>query len=181
MNLYEEFRLHPRGYFYGVNMAIRRDVLFGVGGFNPEAIGDIWVGDGETGLNRKLWARGMLIGYDPRAVVYHHIPPQRMTVRYLRHRLANEGACEIYADFHEGLPSRVRLCRHAAALTVKNARLWAAALWLRDRTDASSLHTQMDAARTRSRLWYALRLVVDSELRELLLKEDWLTDSDHPL
>lgn len=38
----------------GVNFAIRKKTLFEVGGFNPEVFGDIWMGDGETGLQRKL-------------------------------------------------------------------------------------------------------------------------------
>jgi glycosyltransferase involved in cell wall biosynthesis len=176
MDMYDEFRLDPRGYFYGVNMAIRREVLFEVGGFNPEAVGDIWLGDGETGLNRKLWGRGLLIGYVPEAVVYHHIPPQRMTAKYFRHRMANEGACEIYSDFHHGLPSRLRLCKHAAAVTVKNSKLWAAALLLRGKTDARSLRFQTDAARTQSRLKYAIRLILDKNLRQLVLKKDWLNE-----
>ena len=174
MDLYEQFHLHPQDYFYGVNMATRRNVLFEVGGFNPEAVGEVWVGDGETGLIRKLWKRGMLIGYVPEAIVYHHIPPQRMTAKYFRHRQANEGACDIYADFHNGLPTRLRLCKHAAALAIKNSKAWATALLLRDRTDARSLHIQMDAARSQSRLRYAIRLITDRSLRELVLKEDWL-------
>src|SRR5215510_5300388 len=105
MEPYTNFRLDPNGFFFGVNMAIRREVLFELGGFNPESFGDIWLGDGETGLNRKLWKRGFLIGYVPDAVVYHHIPPQRMTIDYFRRRMANEGACEVYANCHDGIPS----------------------------------------------------------------------------
>src|SRR5207249_7611413 len=45
-------------------MAIRRDVLFQVGGFNPDLVGDFFLGDGATGLNRKLWERGMVRSED---------------------------------------------------------------------------------------------------------------------
>jgi hypothetical protein len=68
MEPYTDFRLDPNGFFFGVNMAIRREVLFELGGFNPESFGDIWLGDGETGLNRKLQKRGLLIGYVPDAI-----------------------------------------------------------------------------------------------------------------
>ncbi len=58
LELSRDFQLRHDGIFFGVNMAIRRDALFDAGGFNPEIFGDRWLGDGETGLNRKLWARG---------------------------------------------------------------------------------------------------------------------------
>ncbi len=96
MEPYEGFRLDAKGIFFGVNMAIRREVLFEAGGFNPEAFGDFWLGDGETGLNRKLWELAMFVGYVPGALVYHHIPSERMTVSYMRRRMANQGACDVY-------------------------------------------------------------------------------------
>ena len=52
MEPHTEFRMNPNGFFFGVNMAIRRNILFEVGGFNPESFGDIWSGDGEAGLNK---------------------------------------------------------------------------------------------------------------------------------
>ena len=48
MEPYDGFRLDPNGVFFGVNMAIRRDVLLKLGGFNPDSFGDVWLGDGET-------------------------------------------------------------------------------------------------------------------------------------
>jgi glycosyltransferase involved in cell wall biosynthesis len=104
MEPYQEFCIDHKGYFYGVNIAVRRNALFEVGGFNPEAFGDIWLGDGETGLYNKLCERGMLVGYVPSAIVYHHIAPERMTVDYLRRRMANQGACEAYSQFHVEVP-----------------------------------------------------------------------------
>ena len=100
MEPYDDFRLNADGIFFGVNMAIRANVLLEMGGFNPEAFGAVWLGDGETGLIYKLWDHRMLIGYIPEALVYHHIPPERMTVQYLRVRMANQGACDLYSDFH---------------------------------------------------------------------------------
>jgi glycosyltransferase involved in cell wall biosynthesis len=181
MEPYEEFRLDPKGFFFGVNMAIRRDVLFEVGGFNPEAFGDIWLGDGETGLNCKLWERGMLIGYVPEAVVYHHIPPQRMTVDYFRRRMANEGACGVYARYHHGMPRRLSLCNHAATIVINNYKYWVAALLMNGRTDPRSLHFHMHTASTQSQFKYIVRLMFDQELRNLVLKDDWFNTSEQGL
>jgi glucosyl-dolichyl phosphate glucuronosyltransferase len=174
---YDEFRLDPKGFFPGGNMAIRRDVLFQVGGFNPDLVGELYVGDGEVGLYQKLWERGMLIGYVPDAVMYNYIPPERMTVKFFRRRMANEGVADVYTRFHHGLPHWFRLCKHATGIAIRNGKPWIAALFLKGRTDARSLRTQLHAARTQSQLKYVIRLMFDKELRTLVLKTDWLNES----
>jgi len=174
MEPYDEFRLDSRGFFYGVNMAIRRNVLFEVGGFNPEAFGEIWLGDGETGLNRKLWRRGMLIGYVPRAIVYHHIPPERMTVGYFLRRMANEGACDAYARYHHGIPSRLILIRDIAVVCRRKMKTWIKAAILHRRRTPSCLQIRLDAARSLSRVQYTWRLLYDTRFRNFVEKKDWL-------
>jgi glucosyl-dolichyl phosphate glucuronosyltransferase len=172
---FSEFRLTRDGYFFGVNMAIRREVLIDVGGFNPDSFGSAWLGDGETGLNRKLWERRLLIGYVPDAIVYHHVPAERLTLEYFRRREANDGACDIYARFHAaGVPGRAGLVRTGAAIAAESARDWAASLVLRGRTDPRSLRVQLRAARAWARLLYVWRLLGSAELRELVGRRDWL-------
>jgi GT2 family glycosyltransferase len=177
MELSKKFSNAPDGFFFSCNMAIRRQAFFALGGFNPEAFGETWLGDGETGLNRRMWAQGMLIGYAPEALAYHHIPPQRMTVKYFRHRMANEGACEAYAHFHCGIPPRSRLLKHIAKTSIKHSALWMTALLLRGRTGRRSLRIQLDAARTQSYVRYAFRLSYDRHFRELVLREGWLNET----
>ncbi|MCA1645028.1 MAG: glycosyltransferase [Chloroflexi bacterium] len=174
LDLSPQFQLRRDGFFFGVNMAIRRAALFEAGGFNPEIFGDRWLGDGETGLNRKLWARGQMIGYVPDALVYHYVPPERMTVAYLRKRQANDGACDMYARFHDRMPSVVGLARAALAVVVDGARDWAAEPLFRGRTDARALRVQMRAARARARLAYLMRLIADPGSRELVTQRSWL-------
>jgi glucosyl-dolichyl phosphate glucuronosyltransferase len=174
LDLGREFTLKPDGIFFGVNMAIRRQVLFDAGGFNPEIFGTRWLGDGETGLNRKLWKRGQLVGYVPDAVVYHSVPPERMTVPYLRRRQTNEGACDMYARFHARMPSLVGLAGTVGAIVRESARDWAAEPLFRGRTDARALRVQLRAVRAWSRLRYTLRLMVSPGLRKLVTRQDWL-------
>jgi glycosyltransferase involved in cell wall biosynthesis len=174
IDLGPDFTLKDDGLFFGVNMAIRRALLFELGGFNPDTFGDQWLGDGETGLNRKLWARGMLVGYVPNAVVYHHVPPGRMTVAYMRRRQANDGACDMYARFHEHMPSVPGLLAEAGGVVVESARDLAAEPLFRRRTDLRALRVQMRAARAWSRLRYTARLIVSPHLRELVTRRDWL-------
>ena len=177
MEPYEEFHMGPELFFWGVNMAIRREALFAVRGFNPESFGDIWLGDGESGLNAKLRERGMAIGYIPQALVHHHIPSGRMTVDYVCHRLANQEACELYTAYHRHIPHRLRLAKHALAVAVKNSKCFIAAWLAKGRTDTRSLNVQIQAARAWARLKYVVRLIGDGQFRELVGKEDWLVES----
>ena len=177
VDISDEFRLDPHGFFFGGNMAIRRAVLFQVGGFNPELVGERYFGDGEVGLYQKLWQRQMLIGYVPEALMYHHIPPPRMTVEYLCRRMANEGAADMYTLYHPGIPGRLRLLTHAAAIAATNSKGWLGGMLLRGRTDRRSVDVQMHAARTQAQVQYLIRLMFDHELRSLVLKKDWLHEA----
>ncbi len=176
MEPYEEFRLDAKGFFFGVNMAIRRDVLFAVSGFNPESFGDTWLGDGESGLNRKLWRQGMLVGYVPEALVYHHIPSQRMTVKYFCRRMANEGGCTEYARFHEGIPGPVGLVLRITRIGLSLARqaLMTPARMVIRRDRFAMLRLRMRLAYDLSRIRYVLRLFHDRQLRELVTRKNWL-------
>jgi glycosyltransferase involved in cell wall biosynthesis len=178
MELYQEFRLDPKGIFFGVNMAIRRQVLFEVGGFNPDSFGDVWLGDGEAGLNRKLWERGTLIGYVPHSVVYHHIPAQRMTVEYLCRRMVNEGACTEYATFQKGTPGPISLYMRMIRLALSLVKLGPTSLGriILKPDRFALLKARMGFAYHLSRLRYITRLLHDQAFRELVEQEHWLTE-----
>jgi glycosyltransferase involved in cell wall biosynthesis len=176
MEPYNNFRLSANGMFFGVNMAIRTNVLLEMGGFNPEAFGSVWLGDGETGLNYKLWDHRMLIGYVPDALVYHHIPRERMTVQYLRLRMANQGVCDLYSDFHRAWPNKPSILRRACGLILKNFRSWVAAMLVRNRTDVQSLNLQLESARTQAQLKYMLKVALDKRFQSFVLKKDWIND-----
>lgn len=81
----KRIEIKSSGSLFGCNMAIRRSVLYEVGGFNPDAIGDrrfIWFrGDGETGLQKKVSEAGYKIIYEPQASVWHRIPPERLEAK----------------------------------------------------------------------------------------------------
>lgn len=172
----DAFRLEARGWFYGANLAVRRTVLFRLGGFNPEMFGSDFVGDGETGLNHKLWAAGLPVGYVPGAVVHHLVPRSRMTPRYIRQRLANQQACDLYTRFQrDGLPSRAELVAEAVREVASNARFVAAAPAFGERTDARALFVRVRAASTLARARYLMRLAASPWLRALVRRRDWLT------
>lgn len=174
MEPHKEFTVSSKGFFFGVNMAVRRKTLFEMGGFNPDSFGDVWLGNGETGLNHKLWERGMFVGYVPDAVVYHHIPADRMTVKYFKRRMENEGACDIYTRFHENMPGQLGLLWHALSIILRSGVFWLTESLISGRTDWLSLRVQLQAARSRAQLQYVFRLMRDEDFRQFVLKQDWL-------
>lgn len=103
---------------FGCNLAIKRDAVFEVGGFNPDAMGDpsrVWMrGDGETGLQEKLHLAGYKVVYDPDAWLYHVIPPTRLTPDYVQWRFFIEGISDSYtrARRHQmkGLVTHALVC-----------------------------------------------------------------------
>jgi glucosyl-dolichyl phosphate glucuronosyltransferase len=177
MDLGGSMRISPDEVFFGVNMAIRRQTVLEMGGFNPDSFGSVWLGDGETGLNRKLQREGLLIGYLPNALVYHHIPPERLTLAYFIRREQNDGACDVYGRFHEaGLPARPELMVIMTQLAIASLRDFTAAVVLRGRTDPRSLRVQLRAYRAAARLTYIWRLLRSGALRQLVTRRNWLYD-----
>jgi len=84
---------------YSCHQAIRRDLFFQSGGFNPENTAGTWIGDGETGLNIKIKNLGYKFGYTSQSIIYHMIPESRTTLRYLINRIGNQGFCDSYTDY----------------------------------------------------------------------------------
>ncbi len=89
-------------------------------------------------------------------------------------RQASDGACDMYARFHDKMPSVAGLTYSAVAIVADSARDWMAEPLFRGRTDPRALRVQMRAARARSRLHYVLRLMVNPGLRALVTQRDWL-------
>lgn len=174
MEPYNEFRLGPDGFFWGVNMAIRRDVLFDVGGFNPELIGGLTVGDGESGLNRKLQERGWLVGYVPDALVYHHISAARMTLDYFCKWQGHLAGAQMYCRYHAHLPGRLRLAFDAAGAALSFAGIWVLARCIRSQANRPAISLTLRSALGAARFRYILRLIYDRDLRQTVTHRDWL-------
>ncbi len=166
--------LGDRAYFFGANMAIRRDVLFALGGFHPDSFGRTWLGDGESGLNRELWRRELAVRYVADAVVHHRVPHERMTLRYLRLRMRNEGAAGVYALLHPFAFRRRGLARVALAAARTGWRSWLESALRWRRTDPRSLQAHMRAALKVGELRMALLLLRSRDLWPLVTRERWL-------
>jgi glycosyltransferase involved in cell wall biosynthesis len=177
MEPFQDFQLSSECYFFGVNMAVRREILFKVGGFNPELIGSFTVGDGESGLLRKLQKRKWLIGYVPDAVVNHRIPQHRMTLTYLRRWQAHLAGAQLYAHYHRHMPGYLKLfidlLKTAGLFSVD----WLMVPRLHSKTSHRSINIRLRAALGYAQIKYILRLISNEKLRQVVTRENWLESS----
>lgn len=161
----------------GNNMAIRRTVLFAVGGFHPDAFADptlMWYrGDGEGGLVRRLYASGRRVIYEPTAFLLHRIPAARLTKEYFRRRAFSEGISGSFSLLRER--GRTSGWQVAAMLTsvrclVKVARREAGAMVRPSR----SVRARADAAFWRAFASHHLRVLMNRDLRDHVHRPDFL-------
>jgi len=97
----DEVKEVPAYYVYGCNFSIRKDVLFELGGFNPDSFHQDLIrfrGDGESALSLKIMERGYKTMYNPKASVKHCIPKERLTVEYFCKRSFNQGISDSFTE-----------------------------------------------------------------------------------
>lgn len=174
---YSDFQLSPDGYFFGVNMAIKRDVLFRLGGFNPDSFGDRLLGDGDSGLLRKLWLNGLHIGFIPEAKVHHHIPAHRMTISYLKHWSHNWGAADAYTKYSQAMPLTSRLVLDVLSLLIfRVPKIFFVWLLHGGKSDPLSIHRIMSASYSLEQIRYIFRLIFSKDFRRFVTYQDWLNN-----
>jgi glucosyl-dolichyl phosphate glucuronosyltransferase len=83
---------------YSCHEAVLKEALIKAGGFYPENTAGCWIGDGETGTNRKIGELGYKFGYIASSIIYHIIPQGRMTQKYLNKRFSNQARCNAYSN-----------------------------------------------------------------------------------
>ncbi len=89
---------------YGCNLSIRKELLFQLGGFHPDAMPQSLIkyrGDGEGALMRSLVDAGYKIIYNAKASVHHVIPVDRLTLEYFKRRSFNQGISDSFSLIRE--------------------------------------------------------------------------------
>ncbi len=168
---------------YGANMAIRRSVLFESGGFNPDAIGEaklIWQrGDGETGLNEKVYELHYRAIYEPAGWLWHRITADRLQARAFYRRGFLQGLSMSY--------SRIRKRWGRGLFRLKTAYRGMRALASAAACCCRAVMRPARRIRHISDAWMYygfgvqhLRTVFSRSLREFILKDCYLTDSARP-
>ena len=161
---------------FSCHQAIDRKAFFKSKGFNPENTKGEWVGDGETGLNIKIKRLNYKFAFSAKSIIYHLIPKERLTQKYLNKRLANQGNSNSYTYYRENNPLKkqlyLQILKHfikviyslqltILLLIIKNFQWhlrWALVFyWI-------------------ARIKYDFKLIKSKEWREFVLKSNWLDE-----
>jgi len=156
----------------GGNFSIRKHILRDVGGFNPDQVGEVLVGDGEVGLCYKLHRHGIRIAWVPDAVVWHcQVVSKNATLRDLKRRFSNNGISSAYS-FYEEYPTRAHLIWLAIVSLRQAARLQF--LSARSRLKTRNYDNELYAAYFRAKAIHALKMLFIKQFREYNAELDWL-------
>ncbi len=96
----EEKLINPN-MIWGLNYSIRKKSLIELGGFHPDCIPpqlQYLQGDGEAGLSLRAKELGYKTLYQSKALVYHEVPSERMTLNYFEKRYFYQGICNSYTE-----------------------------------------------------------------------------------
>jgi len=168
-------------YMNAGNLSIKKDVLIEVGGFNPEMVGEWLVGDGETGLWRRLKNRGCLIGWAPNALMEHYqIAKKNATIEDIKRRFINNGICIPYNIFAVNKQGTKALVKNMFQ-NLKQGLKWKLRkikYTIKGNTK-SKYYAIFRSAFYLGQISYSLKILTNKEFRNALTKEDWLIKSNN--
>lgn len=165
---------------YSCHQAIKREVFFQSGGFNPENTAGVWIGDGETGLNIKIQSLGYKFAYTSKSIIQHIIPKSRTTLKYLINRVGNQGFCDAYTDYRKHRDRR----RIIPSMVRRNALNMPRILWdtlasvARGRLTWRFLPAQIMYFHKRN--VYDFKLYANADFRKVVEIDDWI-NNDPPI
>ena len=154
----------------------RREFFFKTNGFHPENTAGEWVGDGETGLHRKMASLGCLFAFVGGSVTHHMIPPERLTQRYLNHRMINQGNSDSFARYREFRQSDYQLLRGVATSARRLVSCFISSSLKRIKGDDIWHLRRARCYYHIARIKYDLRIYRDPAWVEMILQESWLDE-----
>lgn len=163
-------------WIYGCNFSIRKELLFKLGGFNPDAFGNkkLWWyrGDGEIGLLKKIHEAGKRVIYNPKALVWHFITKERLTVGYIKERAFKTGIEDSFSRYFYNIQS-FNIAKILLFSSIPGVRyIFHANLAFLDRRN--KIKNIIKASYYKSRFLYDWRLAIDKNLQGFIRKKDWL-------
>ena len=94
----------PTWYVFGCNFIAKKDIILKYGGFNPDVVPkneQKYQGDGETALSLKLNKAGYYVLFNPRILIHHFVPKNRMTLGYLKKRAFYQGVSDSFSEIRK--------------------------------------------------------------------------------
>lgn len=172
----DEIKYEVGLYMNAGNLSIKKDVLIDVGGFNPEMVGEWLLGDGESGLWNRLRNNNKLIGWAPKALMYHYqIVKKNATVEDIKRRFMNNGICipyNIYAINNEGTGALFKNMLYSGRLFMK----WSLKTLKYFLTGnlKSRYYSIFRSSFYSAQIKYTWKIFTDKKFRNSITRNDWL-------
>ncbi len=161
---------------YGGNFSIRKNVLFEVGGFNPDtAVEDKLVGDGECGLCKKVFEAGKKIIYVPESLIYHVQDGSSVNLKKMKHRYAQQGRFQVYTDYKENRQKTLASIRNSVDMLLLSVRRKMTALFFLERSSLDYYRFEVLSSEALARAGYYFRLACSKKFRNLIIRNNWIS------
>jgi glycosyltransferase involved in cell wall biosynthesis len=174
-----EVREIPSYYVYGCNFSIRKDILFKLGGFNPDSMPQDLIrfrGDGESALSLKIMEKGYKVVYNPKASIKHRVPKERMTIEYFCKRSFNQGISDSFTEIRKNNGIKNNNIFNDLRVCIKTAEdeLKYFLKRLKKKDKIESIRHKVKKAYLEGREYHQLEVKRDKRLLDYVLKESWL-------
>lgn len=169
------FDLPESAYLCGGNFAIRREVLFAIGGFNPDLLPEEQLhlrGDGEVGLLIKLRQQRFRVLYCSAFSVEHVVPASKVSLEYVHRRYRKEGVSRMFTVCRQRKGNRAFILADVL-LTAGRLAVNTGGMVL-TRRGGGAFSKAVFQTYLRARMRHGLRLLMNAELRQYTLSESFM-------
>lgn len=158
----------------GGNLAIRKRILKDLGGFNPDQVGEVLVGDGEVGLCNKVHSAGIKMVWVPDAIVWHcQTVSKNATLLDLKRRFSNNGIADAYGFYKEMYPTKLQLLSAATVSMYHAIRFELIDIASRLIQATVGHDYELRTVYFRAKASYELKLAFKKDIRAHANKQDW--------
>jgi glycosyltransferase involved in cell wall biosynthesis len=167
--------LQPGEYIWGGNCSIRKSLLFELGGFNMDQVGEALTGDSEVGLWIKAHKKGIKIAWVPDAIVWHmQTVDKNASLPDMKRRFRNWGVVNTSMAYKENPRDGFRLLVRSVWFFCKAIGYKLVALANRLLSRSIDYHSELESSFWFKKALFELDLSLRKSRREHLLQENWL-------
>lgn len=167
--------LQPGEYIFGGNCSIRKSLLFELGGFTVDQVGEVQTGNSEIGLWAKAHKKGIKIAWVPDAIVWHmQTVDKNATLPDMKRRFRNRGVGNTSRAYQENPHDGFGLLVRSVWYFCKAIRHKLVALANRLLSRSIDYHSELESSYWFKKALVELDLSLRKSRRERLLQENWL-------
>ncbi|TGL10745.1 glycosyltransferase [Leptospira meyeri] len=171
-NLGDKVLVIDPSYVWALNYAIRKNLLFDLGGFHPDLSPPKWKayqGDGESGLSMKASEKKIPAIYHPGLKVLHEIQADRFNTNYVERRFFFQGISDSFTLLRKTRKVS-SLFRYYVVVTLLSLRL------MKQKTQGKELRIDLlcEKARLKGFIFHQRSFRDDLKVKNWVLEENYI-------